>query len=301
MTPPVALITGAGRGIGKATAMELARRGYQLALAARSTEQLKETAESVSAGFVLPTDVSDPKQVDSLIAKTVEKYGRIDAVVHCAGVAPTVTVEQMTDAQWHEVLDVNLSSAFYLSRAVWPIFRRQQSGVIVNISSLSSRDPFPGFAAYGAAKAALNVFSLVLAREGKEIGVRVHTIAPGPSRRKCFANWSPSSSGRERKRSILPTSHVLSPSASVAICGTPAAKLSSSPSSRPRSTITGTGTISRYRAARDRPRADGRLSKPGTLSRRLMGDVATRANATEEPPCTEASTSFSSSRSCSSS
>ena len=179
MTQRVALITGAGRGIGKAAAIELARRDYVLALAARSPEPLDETARSIGAAFVHAADVSDAAQVNELIAKTLEKFGRIDAVVHCAGVAPAVTVEQMTDAQWHDVINVNLSSAFYLGRAVWPTFRKQHSGVIVNISSFSSRDPFPGFAAYGAAKAALNVFSLVLAREGREIGVRVHTIAPG--------------------------------------------------------------------------------------------------------------------------
>jgi NAD(P)-dependent dehydrogenase (short-subunit alcohol dehydrogenase family) len=179
MSGPVAIIAGAGRGIGRAAAIELARRGYQLSLASRSEEQLAETARLAGTGAVVPTDVADARQVEALIERTIARYGRIDALVHCAGVAPAVAVERMTDAQWRDVLDVNLTSAFYLARAAWPVFRRQQSGVVVNISSLSSRDPFPGFAAYGAAKAALNVFSLVLAREGKEIGVRVHTIAPG--------------------------------------------------------------------------------------------------------------------------
>jgi NAD(P)-dependent dehydrogenase (short-subunit alcohol dehydrogenase family) len=130
--------------------------------------------------------VTDARQVDSLIERTLSHHSRIDALIHCAGLAPAVTVERMTDAQWRDVIDVNLTSAFYLARAVWPPFREQRSGVIVNISSFSCRDPFPGFAAYGAAKAALNVFSLVLAREGKEIGVRVHTIAPGAVETEMF-------------------------------------------------------------------------------------------------------------------
>lgn len=186
MSGLVAIITGAGRGIGRAAAIELARRGYQLSLASRSQEQLAETARLAGSGAVIPTDVTDPRQVDGLIEKTRSEFSRIDAVVHCAGLAPSVTVEQMTDDQWRDVIDVNLSAAFYLARAVWPTFREQRSGVIVNISSVSSRDPFPGFAAYGAAKAALNVFSLVLAREGKEIGVRVHTIAPGAVETEMF-------------------------------------------------------------------------------------------------------------------
>jgi NAD(P)-dependent dehydrogenase (short-subunit alcohol dehydrogenase family) len=179
MHSSVAIITGAGRGIGRAAAVELAKRGCQLSLASRSEDQLGETARLAGSGAVMRTDVTDARQIDSLVARTIGRHGRIDALVHCAGYAPAVPVEQMTDEQWHDVLNINLSSAFYLARAVWPTFRKQQSGVIVNISSFSCRDPFPGFAAYGAAKAALNAFSLVLAREGKEIGVRVHTIAPG--------------------------------------------------------------------------------------------------------------------------
>ncbi len=176
---PVAVVTGAGRGIGRAAAIELAGRGYCLALAARSVEQLEETAGLAGGGAAIPTDVTEPQQVDRLIERTLEQYGRIDAIAHCAGLAPALSVEQMSVEQWRQVLDTNLSSAFYLAHAVWPVFRKQKSGVIVNISSLASRDPFPGFAAYGAAKAALNVFSLVMAREGHPIGVRVHTIAPG--------------------------------------------------------------------------------------------------------------------------
>lgn len=178
MHPSVAIITGAGRGIGRATAIELGKRGYKLSLASRSEAQLAETVRLTGSGTRVPTDVTNARQVDSLIETTMAQHGRIDALVHCAGYAPAVPVEQMTDEQWHDVLNTNLSAAFYLARAVWPVFRKQQFGVIVNISSFACRDPFPGFAAYGAAKAALNVFSLVLAREGKEIGVRVHTIAP---------------------------------------------------------------------------------------------------------------------------
>jgi 3-oxoacyl-[acyl-carrier protein] reductase len=186
MHPSVAIITGAGRGIGRATAIELAKRGYRLALAARSEDQLTETSRLAGTGAVVPTDVTDARQIDSLVEKTVALHNGIDALVHCAGYAPSVPVEQMTDAQWRDAIDINLSSAFYLARTVWPIFRKQRSGVIVNISSVSCRDPFPGFAAYGAAKAALNVFSLVLAREGKEIGVRVHTVAPGAVETEMF-------------------------------------------------------------------------------------------------------------------
>ncbi len=84
----------------------------------------------------------------------------------------------MDVAEWHAVLDTNLSAAFYLCKFAWPTFARQGSGVVVNVSSEAARDPFPGFAAYGAAKAGLNLFGRSAAKEGRAIGVRVHTVAP---------------------------------------------------------------------------------------------------------------------------
>lgn len=181
MSQSVALITGAGRGIGRAAAIELALRGYGLALVSRTGEELRETrqlAEGADA-IEIPADIRAPEQVEAVVGRTVERFGRLDALIHCAGLAPAVSVERMTPDEWRDVLDTNLSSAFYLAHAAWPVFRRQNAGVIVNISSMASRDPFPGFAAYGAAKAGLNILSLTLAREGAHIGVRVHTIAPG--------------------------------------------------------------------------------------------------------------------------
>src|SRR4051812_6553101 len=93
---PSAIITGAGRGIGRATAIELARRGYRLMLVARSADQLAETAQLAGNGVAMAADVSRPEQVDQLVAQAAKAFGRIDAVVHCAGFAPVRTVEQMT-------------------------------------------------------------------------------------------------------------------------------------------------------------------------------------------------------------
>jgi 3-oxoacyl-[acyl-carrier protein] reductase len=190
MSRPVAVITGAGRGIGRATALELGRGGYGLVLVARTGEELAETVRLVEGeggrggagnpgAVAVPADVTRSDEVDQVVLGAVERFGRVDAIVHCAGVAPVRSIGEMTAAEWREVIETNLSAAFYLCRAAWPVFERQRSGVVVNISSLSARDPFPGFAAYGAAKAGLNLFGLSAAREGERIGVRVHTIAPG--------------------------------------------------------------------------------------------------------------------------
>jgi NAD(P)-dependent dehydrogenase (short-subunit alcohol dehydrogenase family) len=175
---PVALITGAGRGIGRACARALAEKGYRLALLARSEPELEETKTQCGQGLVLPTDVTDADAVDRAIQTIDQMFRRIDAIVHCAGLAPVKTIAEMSVEQWQAVLNTNLSAAFYLCKSAWPIFARQKSGVVVNVSSAAARDPFPGFAAYGAAKAGINLFGLSAAREGAAIGVRVHTIAP---------------------------------------------------------------------------------------------------------------------------
>lgn len=179
MAEPVAIITGAGGGIGRATAVELSRLGYRIALVGRTEKTLRETAEQIRGALVVQADVTNPKEIDSIINQTVNQFGRVDALVNNAGVAPVLSIEQTTPQIWHEVLETNLSSAFYLTRAAWAVFRKQQSGVVVNISSMAARDPFPGFAAYGSAKAGLANLGLSIAKEGVAIGVKVYTIAPG--------------------------------------------------------------------------------------------------------------------------
>ncbi len=189
MNHPVAVITGAGKGIGRATAIELARRGYALALAARTETDLLATLNQAGAderGIAVTADVSKPAEVDQLIDQALDRLGRIDAVVHCAGQAPVRPIVEMSVQEWRETIDTNLSAAFYLARAVWPTFERQRGGAIVNVSSLASRDPFPGFAAYGAAKAGVNLFGLSAAREGQAVGVRAYTIAPGAVETEMF-------------------------------------------------------------------------------------------------------------------
>ena len=183
---PVALITGAGRGIGRAAAIELAGAGYELTLVARNPTDLAETARLAGRGSIYTLDVTDADGVENCVNATVFEHGRLDAIVHCAGLAPVKAIDEMTVAQWREILETNLSAAFYLCRAAWPQFKRQKSGVVVNISSEASRDPFSGFAAYGAAKAGVNLFSRSAAREGQAFGVRVHTIAPAAVETEMF-------------------------------------------------------------------------------------------------------------------
>ena len=186
MSAPVAIITGAGRGIGRATALELSNRGYRLALASRNQAQLEAVAEEARIAIPIVADVMLADAAQMLVDKTLSSFGRVDAIVNCVGLAPVAKVDELSVDQWHAVINTNLSSAFYLARAVWSTFKQQHSGCIVNISSMASRDPLPGFLAYGAAKAGLNVLSLMLAREGAEHGIRSYVIAPGAVETEMF-------------------------------------------------------------------------------------------------------------------
>jgi hypothetical protein len=187
VSAPVAIITGAARGIGRATAIELAGRGYRLVLTARTAEDLAETARLAGgAAKTVAADITHPADVDRVVAAAIESFGQVDLLVNNAGYAPILTIDKLSIEQWRRVIETNLSAAFYTTKAVWPTFAKQQSGVIVNISSMSSRDPFMGFSAYGAAKAGLNLFGLAVAREGEPIGVRVHTLALGATETAMF-------------------------------------------------------------------------------------------------------------------
>jgi 3-oxoacyl-[acyl-carrier protein] reductase len=200
----VAVVTGAGRGIGRACALELSKAGWALVLLSRTMKELRAVGRMVGEHLAIDCDVTDDRAVRGAIQKTMRKFGQVDAVVHCAGVAPLQLIDEMTDETWRSVIDTNLSSAFYLARAVWPHFRKQRAGVIVNISSMASRDPIVGFSAYASAKGGVNLLGLALAREGAAHGIRVHTIAPGAVETSMFrALWDESQFPREKALSAV--------------------------------------------------------------------------------------------------
>jgi NAD(P)-dependent dehydrogenase (short-subunit alcohol dehydrogenase family) len=187
MNEPVAMITGAGRGIGRATAEAFAARGCRLILIARTESQLHEIAAPLKVPCeLIPADVTDKQQIDAAIASAPRRFGRVDYFIHSAGVAPRSSVESMTDAQWDSIIATNLTAFFRFSRGLWPTFKNQGGGAIVNISSISAKDPFDGLGPYGASKAAANLLCQAMAREGAADNIRVHTVAPGATETAMF-------------------------------------------------------------------------------------------------------------------
>lgn len=180
---PVIVVTGGSRGIGLAIASRFIRRGFSAVLAARNGEALAAAARELPClrGQVetLALDLREMGAGKELIAFAVSKFGRVDALVNNAGVAPLSPIDEMTDAEFLEVQQVNVQAMFACTRAVWPLMRAQKSGVILNTSSVSAVDPFPGFAVYGASKAWVNTFTLALGAEGAPLGIRTYSVAPG--------------------------------------------------------------------------------------------------------------------------
>ena len=181
----VAIITGAGSGVGRDLAVLMAERGYACVLAARTEEALRDTAELVGAEvpgaqtLVVPTDIADAGQCDALVQQAVDAFGRVDGLANVAGYAPLQPIPKITEGELRRVFAVNFDSVVYLTRACWPVFQQQKSGVVCNVSSMGAFDPFTGFNIYGAAKAAVNIFTKATADEGRKIGVKCYAIAPG--------------------------------------------------------------------------------------------------------------------------
>ena len=184
MKKKIALVTGASGGIGSACARELAQRGYTvLAHACSNLAAAKSLCDELTAqgldAHALCCDLSNSQAVNQMCEEILHLYHHVDALVLCAGVSHTGLLTDMTDEQWHRVMDINVSGSFYLIRALAPDMVSRRSGGIVTISSMWGRSGASCEAAYSASKAAIIGLTQALAKELGPSGVRVNCIAPG--------------------------------------------------------------------------------------------------------------------------
>ena len=181
MPQKIAIVTGAARGIGLATARLMASQGIGVALVDRDVEELEKVSGDL--GLALPYDVSDPDQVEQMVRDTLRHFGRIDTLVNNAGVADFGPIEETTFERWRRVMETNLDGVFLCSQSATPALR-DSKGSIVNIASISGLRASTLRVAYGTSKAAVMHLTQQQASELGEHGIRVNCVCPGPVRTK---------------------------------------------------------------------------------------------------------------------
>lgn len=180
----IAIVTGAGRGIGKTIALSLAREGAHVVVLSRTQSEIAETAVAIRAldrrALAIKTDISNSEDVDNMVRSAIQEFGRVDILVNNAGIQGPVgpLVENEID-RWIQTIQINLIGVFLCSRAVLPIMMERRQGKIINLSGGGATSPRPYFSAYAASKAAVVRLTETLAQEVKEYNIHVNAIAPG--------------------------------------------------------------------------------------------------------------------------
>lgn len=197
-TESVAIITGASQGIGRATALRLARDFSAVVLAARNQDELEETAAGVKAAgaepLVCALDLREPQSSAVLVGRTLDRLGRIDALLNIAGAVPQADLFEMTDAQWEDGLALKLHAARRVTVHAWDALK-DSKGSVVLISGSAALDPKPAFAAVAAVNAAIIALAKAFAEQGIKDGVQVNSVVPGAvmtgRRRSFIEHWAP--------------------------------------------------------------------------------------------------------------
>ena len=182
----VAIITGAGSGIGKAIALAYAESGAKVVTADIHEENGRSTAEEITSeggeAIFINVDVASSESFKSLIDQTRAEYGQLDILVNNAGIEYFTTIEETTEEQWNKTMDVDLKSVFLGIKYAIPIMRKQGGGSIVNIASLAGLSAWPGLGVYSAAKGGVVLLTKAAAAENGKYGIRVNAICPGSIR-----------------------------------------------------------------------------------------------------------------------
>ena len=184
----VAIVTGAGRGIGKAISLAFAEAGADIVAVSRTGEEIEQTCREVKAlgrkALAIPSDVTSAEQVNRMVAETVARFKKVDILVNNAGAVafkPLVNADGsgMSEAEWHQVLDTNLTSIYLCCRAVGPHMFKQKKGKVINISSISSKKAQTDDIAYNVSKAGVDMITRCLALDWAQYNINVNAIGPG--------------------------------------------------------------------------------------------------------------------------
>ncbi len=190
----VALVTGAGRGIGRAIAIALAREGANVVVNDLDAHSAEETANEIKAigrgALAIRADVSNSTEVSKMVERTIETFKRIDILVNNAGIFSSVPLDNMTEDEWNKVMNVNLKGVFICSQAAMRFMKKQRSGKIVNLGSLAAKvgGIFAG-ADYAASKAGVICLTKSLAKQLAPYGINVNAVAPGVIATEMTKNW----------------------------------------------------------------------------------------------------------------
>jgi NAD(P)-dependent dehydrogenase (short-subunit alcohol dehydrogenase family) len=201
----VALVTGGGSGIGFAIARGFLQSGGSVVINGRNEERLERARSALGelSSAVLPRagDVRNWDFVQSMLQQTVDRFGRLDVLFNNAGGNFSARTEDLSPNGWRALIDTNLTSVFYCSKATFPIFKQQGGGVIVNIGSLSAFVPNPYRVAYGAAKAGVRSLTQSLANEWAPYGIRVNCVAPGST---LTEGWKYGAAAQQEAEQVIP-------------------------------------------------------------------------------------------------
>lgn len=178
----IALVTGASHGIGREIALQLAKDGYDLALAGRDIKALNELQQTIGADVqteAIVVDLSLIESCDKLVEKTVARFGRIDLLVNCAGLSHKGGFTTVTPEIWDNIFAVNAKAPFFISKAALPFLKKSPKPIVINIASVVGFKGYQDQSVYASSKHALTGFTKVFAKEVQPFGIRVHLISPG--------------------------------------------------------------------------------------------------------------------------
>jgi 3-oxoacyl-[acyl-carrier protein] reductase len=199
----IAIVTGAGRGIGKAIAIALAREGANVMVNDIDIQTAEEVAKEIKSlgrkSLAIQVDVSDSKEVNQMVQLTIEKFKRVDILVNNAAIIRRGSIEDLSEEDWNKVIDVNLKGTFNCMKAVVGIMKKQRYGKIVNISSIAGKiGDLASALCYGASKAGMTCLGKSLARELAPYNINVNVVAPHAIETDMSKEWP-----EEKRRSII--------------------------------------------------------------------------------------------------